>query len=665
MLLPFLAQSQTPAPDAADETPKIEPLKQSITVTEHVSTDAPASIDILGRPEIQQYPGVNVDDRLRNVPGFSLFRRASGVTSNPTTLGVSLRGLGSSGASRSLVLWDGIPVNSPFGGWVYWERLTPELIERIEISRGASTSVFGDKAMGGAITMFSRPAQPWYARLYSNGGFSGAAADGDGGAANPGKKGTAELGGGFSHVFSGKWGASVDLRSFTTDGYYIVPASVRGRADAPAGSQFVAGNVRLDYNTQVDHLFLKLDILAEERANGTVLVKNSTGLGTIGANWSRQLSRDTFSVIGYHTRESYHALFSTVTNNRNTETLTDAQEAPSNAVGAAAFWRHDASRWSLLGGTDFSRVQGSSTDHFTTLPLAAAGGKRFQRALFGQFNAPIGPARVFLGMREDFLGFGQSFASPSGGITVGKGLVRFRASAYRSFRAPTLNELYRLFRVGNIVTLANGDLVPEKLWAAEAGFDVVGETRRFSFTMFRNSVEDAITNVTVARPPGAPANQVTRQRQNAANSLTYGIEASAQQSWRQLRGIVSYLYADSQYRVPDTAPLAILNDNRVQQVPRHQGSATLVWQWKGTFVSGSMRSYSNQFEDDRNTRSQLMPGFAVFQIAAQQRLRGSLSANIAFENMFDRVYLTSGAALQNIGSPRLFRVGLRWDGKVR
>ena len=65
------------------------------------------------------------------------------------------RGLGSSGASRTLLLWDGIPVNSPFGGWIYWTRLAPEDVERIEMSRGASTSVFGDRAMGGTINIFS------------------------------------------------------------------------------------------------------------------------------------------------------------------------------------------------------------------------------------------------------------------------------------------------------------------------------------------------------------------------------------------------------------------------------------------------------------------------------------------------------------------------------
>jgi hypothetical protein len=128
---------------------KLEPVVSSITVIEKVSTETPAPITLLDSPKLQRIPGVNLDDRLRMVPGFSLFRRNSSLVAHPTTQGLSLRGIGSSGASRTLVLWDGIPINDPFGGWVYWTRVAPEELGRVELSRGASTSLFGDRAMGG------------------------------------------------------------------------------------------------------------------------------------------------------------------------------------------------------------------------------------------------------------------------------------------------------------------------------------------------------------------------------------------------------------------------------------------------------------------------------------------------------------------------------------
>ena len=238
-------------------------MKSSITVTEAVSAESPASIVIFDKKQLQENPGVNVDDRLRTVPGFSLFRRSSSLVANPTTQGISLRGLGSSGASRSLVLWDGIPANDPFGGWVYWTRFAPEEIERIEISRGASTSLFGDRAMSGAIALFSKPAE----KMRFRGGYEG------------GNRKTHQLNGGASNVV-GNWAVSANIRAFTTDGYYILPTLRRGTADTQAGVRFVAADTRADYATGQSRLFLKFDVLAEQRQSGTALTQNSTGEGT-------------------------------------------------------------------------------------------------------------------------------------------------------------------------------------------------------------------------------------------------------------------------------------------------------------------------------------------------------------------------------------------------
>ena len=60
------------------------------------------SVTILSSPDLDATAAFRVDDILRQVPGFSLFRRTTSRTANPTTQGVSLRGLGASGASRAL-----------------------------------------------------------------------------------------------------------------------------------------------------------------------------------------------------------------------------------------------------------------------------------------------------------------------------------------------------------------------------------------------------------------------------------------------------------------------------------------------------------------------------------------------------------------------------------
>src|SRR5579872_7054150 len=104
---------------------------------------------------MQQSPALIADDALRNVASFSLFRRTSSIAAQPTTQGASLRGIGPSGQSRTLVLLDGVPFNDPFGGWVYWTRVPLSSVDRVEVTEGTASSLYGNYAMGGVINIIT------------------------------------------------------------------------------------------------------------------------------------------------------------------------------------------------------------------------------------------------------------------------------------------------------------------------------------------------------------------------------------------------------------------------------------------------------------------------------------------------------------------------------
>jgi outer membrane receptor protein involved in Fe transport len=621
--LPLAAQQDKPAPE------RPEPVKTSITVTEQITAEAPADISVLDATRIAETPGSELDDRLRMIPGFSLFRRTSSLVAHPTTQGVSLRGLGSSGASRSLVLWDGIPANDPFGSWIYWSRLSPDEMERIEIMRGAATSVFGDRAMAGSIGIFSRPAE----RHDISAGFE------------TGNQTTGDAWLGLSNVWS-KWALSGHGRAFTTDGYYIVPQPVRGPADKPSGVRFVTGDLRLDWMGGVDRIFLKTDMLVESRKNGTALSTNSTSLGEVAGHYEREIGRDQLSFIGFHTREGFHSTFTSVAANRRTETLSFVQTVPADAEGGAAFWRHDRSRWTLLAGGDVYRTHGVTTDAAPTFQRVGRG-TLVEHGIFAQSDFSLGPAKFFLGARHSFTGQGDTFFSPNAGVVAGRKHWRGRGSVYRSFRVPTLNELYRNFQIGNTLTEANPALRPETVFGAEAGVDYVGESTNVRMGFFRNSLHDLVTNVTLA----SSGNQIVRQRQNAVQALSRGAEISANARWRHWRGEAGYLYADSNYT----------NDRRIPEVPRNQGSAQLSWEKGGTMVSAGVRVFSSQFDDDLNTRAFVLAGYSSVQLLARQRLGKGVSASATLENLLNRTYYVAFAPTPNIGAPRLWRIGLRWQ----
>ncbi|MCU0246674.1 MAG: TonB-dependent receptor, partial [Bryobacter sp.] len=559
---------------------------------------------------------MNLDDRLRLVPGFSLFRRSSSLVANPTTQGVSLRGLGSTGASRTLILWDGIPLNDPFGGWVYWTRIDPAALERVEVSRGASTSLFGDRALGGAVSLFTRPAAARRFRAALEGGNAA----------------TILPSMGFSELF-GKFAMTANARGMWTEGFFIVPERYRGRVDERADSDFLAGDTKLDLFLPRGTLALKFDALAESRGNGTSLQENASQIGTVSANYALDTRAGTLNVLGYHARQAFRATFSSISADRDTERLTSRQAVPSNATGGAALFR--ARRF--VAGADAQRVEGTSTDYLVPSGTRVGGGSVLQHGYFAQADIKAGPLRFFGGVRQQFTGLatGAHYFLPSGGVTADRGRWRWRASAYRAFRAPTLNELYREFRAGNTVTYANSRLIPETLTGVESGIDFTGERTRIRLTAFRNKLGDLITNVTLAVRPTL----IERQRQNFGGALSRGVEADVVQSLGPLRAELSYLFADSRF---DTG-------ERLPQVPRHQGSGQLIWQRGGTLLAAGARASSLAFDDDRN----LFPlaGFAVAHAVLRQRLGLGWSATATLENALGREFYVAATPVPQNGTP--------------
>ncbi len=631
------ALAQNVSPQQAN-APILPPLKTNVTVNATLTTPTPAAITVLPGQEIEQIPGIELDDRLRQVPGFSLFRRSSSLVANPTTQGVSLRATGSTGASRTLVLWDGIPLNDPFGGWVYWDRIDPNYIEDVEIDRGAPTSVFGDRAMGGTISIFSPPDQPDHLFLNYFGG----------------NENTQDVSAAYSNTW-GRWGLTIHSRDFTTDGYFITPPKLRGSVDDRANVRFATGDLHLDYFGAHDRLSLHLDILAEERQNGTVLTHNSTGLGTIGATYAHTWTDDEISGIVFHTQSQFHSTFSSISANRNFETLTSRQTVPEEDVGGAVYWKHHGKQrsytWDTVVGTDADRIHGISYDYSYTTHIATPnGGTLFEHGVFGQADLTLNRFTFFGGVRQQFTGEnGETFVSPNAGLAVGLGRFRLRTSGYRSFRAPTLNELYRPFRVGNVLTEANPALVPEGLTGVEAGADWTAESTRISFTLFHNELNNLIDNATLSTTPTL----ILRQRQNFPSAFSRGMEASLMQHWREWTFQAGYMFADAR----------LATGQHIPEIPKQQGTAELTYQHNSSLISGGVRAFGLVFDDDLNQF--LLPGFATIGITAEQHLTKRLSALASVDNLLNRTYLVALTPFPNTGEPRLWRVGLRWSGAIK
>ena len=150
--------------------PFFEAVNVTSSRTDVPRADPSVTVTVLPAVELLTSAALTLDDALKMVPGFTLFRRTSSRVSNPTAQGVTLRGLGGTGASRSLVLADGVPLNDAFGGWVYWDKVPQVAIDRVEVLRGSGSDLYGADAVGGVVQILTWHPSRLAARALVEGG---------------------------------------------------------------------------------------------------------------------------------------------------------------------------------------------------------------------------------------------------------------------------------------------------------------------------------------------------------------------------------------------------------------------------------------------------------------------------------------------------------------
>ena len=131
---------------------RLPALVVSATRSERTLADQPMSVTVVPKEQILETPAQVLDDVLRTTVGINLPLITS-YQIHPTGNSFSMRGLG---GIRGLVMVDGVPINHPFFGYVQWSRVPMENIERVEVVRGASASMWGNYAMGGVVNIITR-----------------------------------------------------------------------------------------------------------------------------------------------------------------------------------------------------------------------------------------------------------------------------------------------------------------------------------------------------------------------------------------------------------------------------------------------------------------------------------------------------------------------------
>ena len=133
----------------AQESKSVDPVVVTATKVATPAEQLGASVTVVNGEDFQTYHYPTVDAALRNVPGVQI--RRSGSYGKATS--VTIRGANS---NQVQVLVDGLRVKSPTLGQVDLSDISPDLIERIEVIRGAQSTIYGADAIGGVVNIITR-----------------------------------------------------------------------------------------------------------------------------------------------------------------------------------------------------------------------------------------------------------------------------------------------------------------------------------------------------------------------------------------------------------------------------------------------------------------------------------------------------------------------------
>lgn len=625
-----------------------------------------------------------LDNILNQVPGLQQFRRSDTRTANPTSQGVTLRALGGNASSRALLILDGVPQTDPFGGWINWPAYDPERLGSVRVVRGGGTGVYGPGALAGTIEMAS-------AAPIDLAGFGADLAYGSRDSVDARASVGTALGAGF---------VSASAMFGRGDGFIPVVEEQRGAVDRPApyeqGSLSLRGFAPLasDLELQANMLLFR-----DERERGVPFTDNVTK----GADASLRLVGSgelPFSALVYLQTRDYFNSFGSIAAGRATSTQSAEQySVPSTGIGARGELRPSIGPVELRFGADWRRTTGETREKYNFQNGVGtrnrlAGGRTDTLGGFAEAAYEAGPWTLTGGGRIDHwwiadghldervFATGQvltnaDFPNRSGWEPTGRAGIAFtpvesvtlRAAGYLGWRLPTLNELYRPFRVGADATAANANLDPERLRGIEGGIEVrPAEGARIGVTVFTNHLKNAIANVTLGRGPGTfpgvgfvPAGALYSQRQNLDAVDATGVEADASFAIGAWTLGAGYSFVDAE--VDSSGPAAALDGLRPAQTPRHSASASIGWHGPSGLRASVSALYSgSRFEDDLNT--QRLDDALSFDAVAEVPISGGLAIQARGENLTnERIEAgVDGNGIVERATPRTLWIGLSWRG---
>jgi len=595
---------------------------------------AVTSVAVLEQPDIARRAITTVDEAVDKAPGVQFLNGQVNIRGSTGYV----QGLG----SRVLLLVDGVPANQGDRGGINWDLVPLDRVERVEVVKGAGSSLYGSAALGGVVNLITREIPlGFHARVRATGSLFG----------NPphdiwrfrdytgAREGIDVTGSYGTDMFRGSYSAG----GWHSDGYREQDRQDHWQTGGKAEWRAAPGTVVTGAGSWAsDQYQVPLRWCVRGRCDDRGQAYQPFRIDTSG--------------LGSHTRSDKGYLTASL----------DRAPSPRVALHARASWlrthfvdfqpgNDDAGVANRVGAELRGNLSPTSGQDVT---VGAEGARsdvtsdifgnhsQTELAAYGESERGVGPAQLTAGARIDYLavdgGSLSAVVSPRVGGVLPTARATWRVSIGRGFRAPSLAERFVSTTVSGLTVIPNPSLTPETAWSFE-----LGNATRWSGAL-RSDVALFWTEAYDLIEPHVDTTLAQIQFRNVARARLVGLDLAlgASPLTPQLTTSLAYTFLYSRDLALDSA-LAFR--------PTHLLTLTADYHWRAFGVGGDFR-YSSRFErvelypDDPRVDAEVLDLRASWE-------QGPLAARVLVTNALDYIY---NLVPRTLAPVRTLSVTLTW-----
>ena len=567
-----------------------------------------SDVSVVDQEQIRDYgPQAPIADILVNEPSVTV--RSTGGLGSSTS--VRLRGTDS---TQTILLVDGIRINSATTGEAPWSYIPMQQFGRMEIVRGPTSSSYGSDAIGGVIQLFTRKGKG-PTKFYADAGY---------GTYNTTAE-TAGVEGSEGDLSYSVYGGNTHSVGFPT---YISNSKGYAYTQAPASYTNTSASGAFSYNVASGQE-LGLNVLYGSGQNAYTNTSTSNGWSQGQATILKSLN-----VLSAYSKnrilDAWTSLFRIGSSQDNQRSW-----APNNAQ---SFFNTTQKQLQWQNNIKTPVGEGLLAYEFLnqSANVMSGGYQNYSRnigSVQGGLNGAIGSHLWQANIRNDANSqFGNAVTGSVGYGYFIMPTLRMTGSWGTGFQAPTFNQLYTPFsssvsRGVTYVTQGNANLQPTKSQNSEAGLRYDDGIHSAGFIYFYNNISDQISWVT-----STTGSTSTTQPLNISRAVIQGVSLTYGGRVLGLNVNASMDYQD---------PQNMNTSNVLAYSPYVYGSLTTEKKMDTWKVGVQMQSQGQQQSNPGQSGNVTMGGYTLFNLYGDVKVYKDFSAFMRLNNIFDKQYVNS------------------------